>query len=82
MLKIFLKKTLIFLIYGFVWLFIFSIPIKNEKKLFTFLHYYVVDTKPVHWFLEKIQLSAKSTESTAKDTATEFIDKIETEVKK
>ena len=82
MFKTFLKKLVIFLIIGIVWLFLFSIPLKNDKLLFNILHFYIVDTKPVHWLKEKITSGAKTTEDTAKDKANSFIDKIDTEMKK
>ncbi len=82
MFKTFLKKLVIFLIIGIVWLFLFSIPLKNDKLLFNILYFYIVDTKPVHWLKEKITSGAKTTEDTAKDKANSFIDKIDTEMKK
>lgn len=82
MLKIVLNKLAAFIIFGLIWLFIFSIPLKNEGLLFDKLHFYIVNTKPVHWVISKISSTIKTSENTAKDTANEFIDKIETEVKK
>ncbi len=82
MFKNLLKKLAFFLVIGFVWLFLFSIPFKQEKLLFNILHFYIVDTKPVHWIIEKITASAKTTEDTAKDKANSFIDKIDSEMKK
>ncbi|MBX9836946.1 hypothetical protein [Silvanigrella sp.] len=82
MFKKILRKLFIFLIYGFVWLFVFSIPVANGKSLYQIGYYYVVDTKPVHWILNKAYYGAKTTENTAKDTAHEVIDKVSSEVKK
>jgi len=82
MLKKLFKKIFIFLIYGFVWLFIFSIPVGNGKNLFQIGYFYIVDTKPIKWLLNKSYYGAKTTENTAKDTAHEVIDKISSEVKK
>jgi len=82
MLKKMFKKVFIFLIYGFVWLLVFSIPVGNGKNLFQIGYYYIVDTKPIHWILNKSYYGAKTTEITAKDTALDVIDKISSEVKK
>lgn len=82
MCKKFFKKLIVFLLFGVIWLFLFSIPMSNGKKLFQISHYYIVDTRPVHWFLEKVYSGAKTTENNAKEAAHEAIDKIGSEVKK
>jgi hypothetical protein len=82
MFKKFLKKLVIFLIFGMIWLFIFSIPISGDKKFFQVSYYYIVDTRPVHWILEKIYSGARTSENNAKEAAHEVIDKVSSEVKK
>lgn len=82
MLKKALKKIGIFTIFGIIWLFIFSIPISSNKKIFQFFHYYIVDTTPIHWILEKLRSGFKTTELTTKEVAHKVIDKVDSEVKK
>ncbi|KAB8030613.1 hypothetical protein [Fluviispira multicolorata] len=82
MFKKFLKKLFGFLFVGLIWLFIFSIPVGEGKRLYNICYTYIVDTRPVRWVKEKISSGAKTTENTAKDTASEVIDKVGKEVKK
>ena len=44
-----------FLCLGVVWLFILSFPMGPDKTLFNLGYYYLVDTKPVHWAVDKIE---------------------------
>lgn len=82
MFKKILKKLFVFVLYGLIWLFLFSIPVRKGKNLFQIGNYYIVETKPVHWLLDKAYYGAKTTENSAKDTAHEVIDKVSSEVKK
>ena len=82
MFKKFLKKLVIFIIFGVIWLFLFSIPVSNGKKLFQVSYYYIVDTRPVHWVFDKVSTGAKTTENNAKEAAHDVIDKVGSEVKK
>lgn len=82
MFKKFLKKLVIFLLFGIIWLFLFSIPINGAKKFFHVSYYYIVDTRPVHWILDKVYSGAKITENNAKEAAHDAIDKVGSEVKK
>ncbi|RDB35312.1 hypothetical protein [Spirobacillus cienkowskii] len=75
-----LKKTIIFLLYGLVWLFIFSIPAKNDEKVFYYFHDKIVDSKPVHWLLNKFNLESKKTENKVLDTANKVLDNIKKEI--
>ena len=49
-----IKNLVIFLVFGFVWLFIFSIPVSRHKRLFDVGYYYFVDTQPVRWLIRKM----------------------------
>jgi hypothetical protein len=40
---------------GILWLFLFSLPVGKGKSLYEVLHYYIVDTQPVHWIVDKAQ---------------------------
>ena len=82
MFKKILKKLFVFIFIGIIWLFIFSIPVKNGRLLFQISYQYIVDTKPVHWVTEKVSSGAKTTENNAKEAAHEIIDKVGSEVKK
>ncbi|APJ02706.1 hypothetical protein [Silvanigrella aquatica] len=82
MFKSFIKKLFVFIIYGFIWLFIFSIPLSSGKNLFEIGYDKIVDTKPVHWILSKVSKGMKKTENNAKEATENAIDKIESEMKK
>ena len=49
-----LRKTLLFAGLGFVWLFLYSIPLGQGKNVYNIAHYYIVDTRPVHWIISKV----------------------------
>lgn len=82
MFKKFFRKLFIFVIFGVIWLFLFSIPTSSGKKFFQVCYYYIVDTRPVHWIVEKVSSGAKTTEHDAKEAAHEVIDKVGSEMKK
>lgn len=82
MFKKLIKKLFAFLFLGLIWLFLFSIPVGNDKKLFQVCYHYIVDTRPVHWVTNKVSMGAKTTENTAKEAAHDVIDKVGSEVKK
>lgn len=71
-----LRKLFIFLGLGLVWLFIFSIPVGHQgKKLFTVAHYYIVDTKLVHFVTNLIFTTANKTTNTATDMVDDVVNK-------
>lgn len=49
------RNISIFFGLGLVWLFVFSLPVGKGKTLYSVLNYYVVDTRPVHWVVGKVQ---------------------------
>jgi len=49
------RHVSIFFGLGLLWLFLFAMPVGKGKSLYEVLHYYVVDTRPVHWVVGKIQ---------------------------
>lgn len=50
-----LRKTLATFILGFMWLFVFSIPVDREHRLFDLGYVHLVNTKPMHWVIGKIR---------------------------
>lgn len=64
-----LRKTILFAGLGFVWLFLFSIPVGRGKSVYDIAHYYIVDTRPVHWVIGKVQGGFEATVDGAEGTA-------------
>lgn len=50
-----LKKLLLTAGFGIFWLFIFSIPIDRERRIFDVGYATLIDTQAVHWVLNKVQ---------------------------
>ena len=48
------RNISIFFGLGLLWLFLFALPIGKGKTLHGILHYYLVDTRPVHWVVGKV----------------------------
>ncbi len=70
-------RLFIFILYGIIWLFLFSIPLDGKTKLFHVGYYYIVDTRPMHFLLKFVKSGADRTTETASDTAIEIIRKAE-----
>lgn len=66
-----IRNSIMFISLGFVWLFLFSIPVGNGKNVFNVAHFYIVDTKPVSWAVQKVQggidAASETTESNAEE---------------
>jgi len=62
-----------FLLFGFVWLFVFSIPVGHNRLLFDVGHYYFVETAPVRWLIEKFNIGLKQSESKASQAVDQAI---------
>lgn len=71
-----IRNFISFLIFGFVWLFLFSIPVGHGRVLFDVGHYYFVDTKPVRWLIEKFNIGVKTSQSKASETVKETVDHV------
>ena len=50
-----LKNTLVTLGFGLLWLFILSIPVSNNRRLFDVAFNVIVDTTPMNWAVGKVQ---------------------------
>lgn len=50
-----LKNTLVILGLGMLWLFVFSIPVSNNRRFFDVAFNVVVDTTPMNWVVGKVQ---------------------------
>jgi|GEM_PF-627308 len=48
------RNASIFFGLGLLWLFLFAIPVGKGRNLHDVLHYYLVDTRPVHWVVGKV----------------------------
>jgi hypothetical protein len=73
-----LRSTLQFLMYGIVWLFLFSIPIgHHNKSLYQVGHYYIVDTRPVHMVIRVVEIVFRKTNSTADHVVNEVTEKVD-----
>ncbi len=73
-----LKSLLIFLLMGFVWLFIFSIPVGTHgKKVFHLGYFYFVDTKFIHSLTGLVSKTAHQTENKANDVLDDVVHKME-----
>ncbi len=78
-----LKNLLVFFGLGFVWLFIFSIPIGHSKKtIFQIAHFYIVDTKLVHSITNLVTSTAHKTGDTATGVVDDVVHKIDENVPK
>lgn len=71
-----IRNFISFLIFGFVWLFLFSIPVGHGRVLFDVGHYYFVDTKPVRWMIEKFNIGVKTSQSKASEAVKETVDQV------
>lgn len=69
-----MRNLISFLVFGFVWLFLFSIPVGHNRILFDVGHYYFVDTKPVRWLIEKFNVGVKASQSKASETLDQVVD--------
>lgn len=63
------RNISIFFGMGLLWLFLFSLPVGKGKSLYEVMHYYVVDTRPVHWMVGKVQGTYESTLEATEDTS-------------
>ncbi len=50
-----------FSLFGFIWLFLFSIPINKDQRVFDVGFNYVVDSVPVNWAVSTVQEYIDST---------------------
>lgn len=71
-----IRNLITFLIFGFVWLFLFSMPVGHGKRLFDVGYYYFVDTRPVHWFFEKFNIGVQESQSKASEAVDKVIDSV------
>lgn len=67
-----LGKLQLFFILGFLWLFLFSIPVSPTRNVYDLAFEHIVDTRPVHWMLEKTQLSFSFTARSMQNSAQEL----------
>lgn len=58
------KKIGVFLLIGFVWLFLFSIPVGHGKRLFDIAAHYIVSSQPVLWLMGQIDETVAKTDET------------------
>ncbi len=73
------RNVSIFFGMGVLWLFLFALPVGKGKSLYEVMHYYVVDTRPVHWVVGKMQGSYDATiDATAETSDTMTIQSRET----
>lgn len=49
------RNVALFFGLGLVWLFVFALPVGKGKSVYEVMHYYIVDTRPVHWVVGKVQ---------------------------
>jgi hypothetical protein len=70
-------RLVIFLAYGLVWLFLFSIPLEGSTRLFQVGYYYIVDTKFVHFITDFVKEGTSKTTGAATGAAHEVINKVE-----
>lgn len=56
-----LRNSMLFVTFGILWLFIFSVPVGTSKSVFDVAHYYIVDTRPVYWVVSKVRGSIEAT---------------------
>lgn len=59
------KKAGTFIIFGLIWLFLFSIPVGQGKVLFDVASYYIVSSRPVDWLLGQIDETVANTEESS-----------------
>jgi hypothetical protein len=57
------KKILIFFASGIAWIFLLSIPVGQGKTFFDLAHFYLVDSKPVHWVKNQFSDTVSKTRS-------------------
>lgn len=50
-----LRKSLMAFGLGVVWLYVFSIPVDAEKRIFDVGYEHMVNIKPVHWMVGKVR---------------------------
>lgn len=72
-----LRKVLIGLGYGFFWLFVFSIPVGMQRKLFDVAWFYIVDTTPVTWVVNKLGMGVDATSNAAKEAKDNVVKKVD-----
>lgn len=64
-----------FLFYGFIWLFIFSIPVGHSKKLFDLGYEHIVDSDVVHTLTSYVSSFFNKTKTTVTESVKEEIKK-------
>ncbi len=50
-----LNKVVITFVFGFLWLFLFSIPVAHNQRLFDVAFNVIVDTSPMNWVVTRVQ---------------------------
>ncbi len=69
-----IRNSIMFISLGFVWLFLFSIPVGKNKSVFDVAHFYIVDTKPVYWAVQKVQGGIDATSEATQTNAEEGVE--------
>ncbi len=71
-----IRSFLAFVVFGILWLFLFSTPIgEHGKKLYDLGYYYLVDNSLVHQIRDIIFTSAHKTEQKASDVVNDVLQK-------
>ena len=81
-LRSYLASFMKFLALGIVWLFILSIPVGYQKTLFNLGYFYIVDTFPVHWTIDKIEVLLGHSRVAVSDMSSKVIDKVDVHIQK
>jgi hypothetical protein len=56
-----LRTAGLFLLTGFIWLFLFSLPIGQGKTLYKLGQHYIIRTAPIQWLGRKITTGYEAT---------------------
>lgn len=81
-LRSYMASFMKFLTLGVVWLFILSIPVGYQKTLFNLGYFYIVDTFPVHWTIDKIRVLLGHSKVAVSDMSSKVIDKVDVHIQK
>jgi hypothetical protein len=83
---VFFQNTLInlgkFLGMGLIWLFLLSTPVGYQKSLFNLGYYYIVDTPPVHFVIDKIKFAYLYSKLFISNYSDKVVDKVDVRLQK
>lgn len=77
-----LKKFQLIFGFGLAWLFILSIPVGYDRKLYDVGYHYIVDTKPVHIVTSFVSSGFLATKNTAEEKVDGVVREVDKSLKK